>query len=1057
MTVPHHNARARRTRRFAFAVAIPIGVLAVALSAVAFWATSGSGASGFSVGTLESPSVAASSPVTGSAHVEWTAVPAPDGVSDDDVRFTVDRRADGGSTWAAVCGTGSLPKPYDVLSCDDEPGAAGDYAYRVTAHFRTWTSDGADTVHVEVDTTSPHVVAIERADPSPTGASSVRWTITFSEDVTGVDAGDLTLVGTGAAGAALVGIDGSGASYTVTASTGADGSLGLDLVDDDSIVDLAGNPLGPDDGSAAGESYVVDRTAPAVASVTRDDSDPTNAGTVAWTVAFDEDVSGVDPTDFALAAAGLDGTPAVETVTPIDGRRYTVVATTGDGTPSGSGTLRLDVVDDDSIVDVAGNPPGGHGAGNGGYGSGEPYTVDKTQPTVVSILRADPSPTRSGPLRFTVTFGEAVSGVTPSSFSLVTANLSGAAPTVSSAVPVGAGTAWTVTVSTAGSGGANDGSIRLDLTATAGVRDAATNPLAALHAGDESYGFDTTAPAIVSILRKAGAASPTNHGPLQFTVTFSEPVTGLTAPDFAPASVGVTGTPVVGAPVAQGSTPSTTWTIELDMTGVAGTNAGSVRLDLVNVGSIRDVATNPLAGTHTGDEAFAYDTAAPTVVSIDRVGASPTNVGSVAWTVAFSEPVSGVDAGDFALSQSGVSGAAIVGVSGSGPYTVTATTGTGDGTLGLGLVDDDSIRDTATNALGGAGAGNGSFAGAAFTLDRTPPTVSVVRQAGQATPTRDLPIRFTVAFSEPVTGFAVSDLNRVGTSTGGAVALTGSGPSYEIAVTGAPTNGTLGFAIAAGVAVDAAGNPSLASSGPDDLVVYDTVAPTVTVEQAVGQADPTSTSPIAFTVAFDEPVTGFVAGDVAITGAAGATTAVVTGGPTTYGVSVSGMTGAGSVAVSVPAGAAVDAAGNSSAASTSNDATVTYTVAAPWAGLKWVGPVLTGGGTLSCNDSVPAAVTCTATGVGNKGSFTAGIGLRNTSGGSLVNSTGASLAVSTSVSGDIQADATGPTGAMTIAPGASATSGTFTLALKPGNSTATVTASVMYGGVTYTITCVVSR
>jgi hypothetical protein len=944
-----------------------------------------------------------------------------------------------------------------VLSCDDEPGTAGDYAYRVTAHFRTWTSEGEDTAHVEVDTTPPHVVAIERADPSPTGASSVRWTITFSEDVTGVGAGDFAPVGTGAVGAALAGVDGSGASYTVTAATGADGSLGLDLVDDDSILDLAGNPLGPDDGSAAGESYVVDRTAPAVASIKRDDSDPSNAETVAWTVAFDEDVSGVDPTDFALAAAGIAGTPAVETVTPIDGRRYTIIAATGGGTPSGSATLRLDVVDDDSIGDAAGNPLGGHGAGNGAYGSGEPYTVDKTQPTVVSILRIDPSPTRSGPLRFTVTFAEAVSGVTASSFSLVTANLSGAAPTVSSAVPVGAGTSWTVTVSTAGSSGANNGSIRLDLTATAGVRDAATNPLAAPHAGDESYVFDTTAPAVVSILRKAGAASPTNHGPLQFTVTFSEPVTGLAAPDFGPAGAGLTGTPVVGVPVAQGSTPSTTWTIALDMTGVAGTNGGSVRLDLANVGSIRDAATNPLAGTHAGDEAFAYDTAAPTVTSIDRAGASPTNAGSVAWTVAFSEPVSGVDAGDFVLSQSGVSGAAIVGVSGSGPYTVTATTGTGDGTLSLGLVDDDSILDAATNALGGAGAGNGSFAGAAFTLDRTSPTVSVVHRAGQATPTRDLPIRFSVTFSEPVTDFAVSDLSRVGTSAGGVVALTGSGASYEIAVTGTPTNGTLGFAIAAGAAADAAGNPSVASSVPDDLVAYDTVGPTVTVEQAVGQADPTSASPIAFGVTFGEPVTGFVAGDVALGGTAGATTAVVTGGPTTYVVSVSGMSGAGTVVVSLPAGAAVDAAGNPSAASTSTDATVTYTVAAPWAGLRWVGPVLTGGGTLSCNDSAPAAVTCTATGVGNKGSFTAGIGLRNASGGSVVNSTGASLAVSTSASGEIQADATGPTGAMTIAPGASSTPGTFTLALKPGNSTATVTASVTYGGVTYTIACVVTR
>src|SRR6478672_7482668 len=47
-----------------------------------------------------------------------------------------------------------------------------------------------------------------------------------------------------------------------------------------------------------------------------------------------------------------------------------------------------------------------------------------------------------------------------------------------------------------------------------------------------------------------------------------------------------------------------------------------------------------------------------------------------------------------------------------------------------------------------------------------------------------------------------------------------------------------------------------------------TGAPSVTVNQAVGQVDPTNASPINFTVVFSEPVTGFVSGDVAISGTA---------------------------------------------------------------------------------------------------------------------------------------------------------------------------------------------
>jgi Bacterial Ig-like domain len=105
----------------------------------------------------------------------------------------------------------------------------------------------------------------------------------------------------------------------------------------------------------------------------------------------------------------------------------------------------------------------------------------------------------------------------------------------------------------------------------------------------------------------------------------------------------------------------------------------------------------------------------------------------------------------------------------------------------------------------------------------------------------------------------------------------------------------------------------------------DTTAPSVTIEQASGQDDPTSGSAIDFTVTFSEPVTGFRAGDVSLSGTAGAgaSRAVVAGGGTTYSVSVIGMTGDGTVTASIPANAATDAAGNANTASTSTDNTVT--------------------------------------------------------------------------------------------------------------------------------------
>jgi predicted extracellular nuclease len=124
------------------------------------------------------------------------------------------------------------------------------------------------------------------------------------------------------------------------------------------------------------------------------------------------------------------------------------------------------------------------------------------------------------------------------------------------------------------------------------------------------------------------------------------------------------------------------------------------------------------------------------------------------------------------------------------------------------------------------------------------------------------------------------------------------------------------------------------SSDHDPIIVglnLDTVSPTVTINHAISQADPTGASPVNFTVIFSEPVTGFATGDVTVSGTAGATIGTVTeaapNNGTTYNVAVSGMTAYGTVTASVAAGKALDAAGNSNLASTTSG-TVTYGVSA---------------------------------------------------------------------------------------------------------------------------------
>jgi hypothetical protein len=815
------------------------GVAALALvpavGVLAYWTAAGSGAASATVLSIASPVVDATNPIPGTAHVEWTAVASPDENHDPELAYTVERKLSSGSTWIFVCGTGTTPKAYDELSCDDHPTAEDDYDYRVTAMFRSWTSEGIDTVHVVTDVTPPQVVSIARDDPSPTNAATVAWTVTFSEDVTGVEATDFVLAGSGVTNASITSVTGSGDEYTVAVSVGADGTLRLDLVDDDSVRDVANNRLGgtgAGNGSFTGQAYVIDRTAPSVSSIARDDANPTNAPSVSWTVSFSENVTGVDAGDFTFTASGLNGTPAVGTVTPVNGQTYTVAASTGTGTPGGSGTLRLDLVDDDSIADGIGNELGGTGAGNGNFTAGQAYAIDKTAPTVSSIDRSGTSPTNAGPLTWQVVFSEPVANVGASNFSLATANVAGASPAVSAVTAVGGApaTTWNVSVSTASTTGQNNGSIRLDLSSVGAIQDPATNGLANTLTG-QAYAYDTTQPTVSSIARTA--ANPANAGPLTWQVTFSEPVSNVTVANFSVTTQNTGGSsPTVSSVTPSGSAPTATWTVSVSTAGTTGANDGSIRLDLSTVGTIRDAATNLLAATFTGGQAYTYDTTPPTVSSMARSGASPTNAGSVSWTVTFSESVSGVNAADFALAASGVSGASITSVTGTGPYTVTANTGSGSGSIGLNLVDDDSIQDEATNRLGGTGAGNGNATGEVFTIDKTPPTVSSIDRAA-ASPTNASSVSWTVTFSEDVTGVATGNFTLVNGGLGGSPAITGvsgGGTTWNVTASTGTGNGTLGLNLtSSGSIQDGVGN-GLGGSIPVSGQVYtvDRTAPALT-------------------------------------------------------------------------------------------------------------------------------------------------------------------------------------------------------------------------------------
>jgi hypothetical protein len=285
-----------------------------------------------------------------------------------------------------------------------------------------------------------------------------------------------------------------------------------------------------------------------------------------------------------------------------------------------------------------------------------------------------------------------------------------------------------------------------------------------------------------------------------------------------------------------------------------------------------------------------------TVNSITRAGASPTNAASVGWLVEFSGLVSSLSTSDFALAQSGVSGASITDVSGSGSaWAVTASTGSGDGTLGL-------------NMTSGAGVTGLPFTGEIYTIDKSPPTVVVSSTASDPTGTSPVPVK--VIFSEPVTGFEASD---VVIGNGSLTNFAGSGANYTFDLTPA-SQGAVTVDLAADVATDAAGNGNDAAT--QFSVTYDSLPPAVSIGSTA--ANPTNISPFLVTVTFSEEVTGFDSADVTV---GNGSVRNFTGAGALYTFDVAPGT-QGVVTVDIAADVAADAAQNGNSAATQFSITV---------------------------------------------------------------------------------------------------------------------------------------
>jgi hypothetical protein len=488
------------------------------------------------------------------------------------------------------------------------------------------------TAAVLVDAVAPGVSSIVRTGSALTNSTSVDYTVTFSENVTGVDASDFALTATGSAAGSIASVTQvSGSTYTVTVdSVSGDGTLRLDLNGAATgITDVPGNAITA--GFTGGQTYTLDHTAPAISSVGVPADAIYAAGqNLDFTVNFNEVIS-VDTTG---------GTPRIAITLETGG---TVYASYLSGSGSNALVFRYSVAagvaDNDGIAlagtldnnggtlrDAAGNDAS---LGLNSVGNTAGVLVDAIVPTA-TITVADTSLKVGDTTTVTFTFSEAV-------FGFSNADLTVANGTLGGLVSIDGGLTWTATFTPTNAITDTSNLITLDNT---GVVDVTGNAGVGT-TNSNNYAIDTARPtATVVVAETELAAGETTT----VTITFSEAVSGFTNADL---DLGIAnGTlSTVGS-----SDGGITWTATFTPTADI-TDANNL-ITLDNAGVV-DQAGNSGTGT-TNSNNYTIDTARPTatvVVADNALAAGETST----VTITFNEAVTGFYNSDLTLANGSMS------------------------------------------------------------------------------------------------------------------------------------------------------------------------------------------------------------------------------------------------------------------------------------------------------------------------------------------------------------------------------------------------------------------
>jgi hypothetical protein len=495
--------------------------------------------------------------------------------------------------------------------------------------------------------------------------------------------------------------------------------------------------------------------------------------------------------------------------------------------------------------------------------------------SVTSINLGGSNPTNSASVAFLVTFSGNVTGVSAANFALATTgSISGAGITS----VTGSGTTYVVAVNT----GTSSGTIGLNLVNSAGLSPGVSTTLPFVGA---VYAIVKTGPVVTSITAPSNGIYVANQG-IVLTVNFNKAAFVNTAGGVPSLSI------IVGATTRQalyvggsGTTGLTfSYTVvpgDLDNDGIA---IGTLAL---NGGTIQDNLGNAAVLTLNGIPSTAgvlVDTVRP-AVTISSPAFPITAISPILVSVVFSKPVTGFTASDVSVTNGTVTA-----FGGSGNTYTLNVTPAGAGTVTLNIAANQA-QDVA---------GNGNTAAVPLSIGYTA-TATIA-------PVLTIPANNSmVATTTPTySGTApVGSTVNVYVDGGNIGFTTATGGSFSLVQPSALAQGSHSVYATA----QYSGQAVSPSSNTNNFTV-DTVAPTVTLSSTASPT--TSTSPILVAVLFSEVVADFTASDVSVTNG---TLSGFTGSGTSYSFNVTPVA-PGTVTVSIAAGVAHDAAGNSSTAAT---------------------------------------------------------------------------------------------------------------------------------------------